>query len=141
MGASGWSYFVPYQPDVGRALQSLREEIFRSGAYGKGFLRGEDIAPPEADTIDELLERVGADGTHSILDIDCTADEPDIGCASPAPERLHQQVFGSARPTHDEVEARPGNLTDKLHSGQAYYVIVYSGGKPAEIYFEGSSGD
>lgn len=141
MGASGWSYFVPYQPDIGRALQSLREEVFRFGGYGKGCFRGEDLAPPEADTIGELLDSVGTEGTHSILDIEGVTADPDIGYASPAPERLVLRVFGKDRPTHDEIAARRGDLTEALGSGQAYYVVVYAAGIPAEVYFEGSSGD
>jgi len=33
MGASGWSYFVPYQPDIQKALQELREVVFQRGGY------------------------------------------------------------------------------------------------------------
>ena len=33
MGATGWSYFVPYQADVSAALQRLREDVFRRGDY------------------------------------------------------------------------------------------------------------
>lgn len=33
MGASGWSYFVPYQQDIGQALQQLREQVFASGDF------------------------------------------------------------------------------------------------------------
>ncbi len=35
MGATGWTYSVPYQPDIGAALQSLREKVFREGNYYK----------------------------------------------------------------------------------------------------------
>src|SRR4051794_13947168 len=28
MGASGWSYYVPYQGDVNKALQDLRQQVF-----------------------------------------------------------------------------------------------------------------
>lgn len=33
MGASGWTYFVPYQPDITKALNELREQVFRDGKY------------------------------------------------------------------------------------------------------------
>lgn len=33
MGASGWHYFTPYQPDVGLALQMLREKVFKDRSY------------------------------------------------------------------------------------------------------------
>jgi hypothetical protein len=35
MGASGWSYRTPYQPDVEAALHALREEVFARGEYLK----------------------------------------------------------------------------------------------------------
>jgi hypothetical protein len=35
MGASGWSYFVPYQSDIEQALQELRQAVFERGAYYK----------------------------------------------------------------------------------------------------------
>ncbi|PWU50199.1 hypothetical protein DLE60_23765 [Micromonospora globispora] len=33
MGASGWSYTVPYQPDLNAALHELRERVFAEGRY------------------------------------------------------------------------------------------------------------
>jgi hypothetical protein len=36
MGATGWSYFVPYEADVSAALQRLREDVFTRGDYDSG---------------------------------------------------------------------------------------------------------
>ena len=36
MGATGWSYFVPYEADIAAALQRLREEVFARGDYVYG---------------------------------------------------------------------------------------------------------
>jgi hypothetical protein len=36
MGATGWSYFVPYEADVSAALQRLREVVFARGDYVYG---------------------------------------------------------------------------------------------------------
>jgi hypothetical protein len=33
MGASGWSYFVPYEADISVALQRLRQDVFDRGDY------------------------------------------------------------------------------------------------------------
>ena len=33
MGASDWDYFVPYQSDINKALQELREQVFRNDRY------------------------------------------------------------------------------------------------------------
>ena len=56
MGASGWSYFVPYDADISAALQRLREEVFARGdyMYGDGVTESErkvilEKARPELD--------------------------------------------------------------------------------------------
>jgi hypothetical protein len=35
MGASGWTYFVPHEPDPEQALQQLRQQVFAAGDYRK----------------------------------------------------------------------------------------------------------
>ena len=37
MGATDWSYFVPYQKDINKALQELRKEVFKEGQYQKPY--------------------------------------------------------------------------------------------------------
>ncbi len=48
MGATGWSYFVPYEADISAALQRLREDVFARGDFDQG--------PSE----DEVLSAVNA---------------------------------------------------------------------------------
>lgn len=33
MGASAWSYFVPYQKDISLALQQLKDQVFAEGNH------------------------------------------------------------------------------------------------------------
>jgi hypothetical protein len=33
LGSSGWSYTVPYQPDVAAALEQLRQDVYLRGEY------------------------------------------------------------------------------------------------------------
>lgn len=33
MGASAWDYYVPYQEDLGAALEELRHRVFLAGEY------------------------------------------------------------------------------------------------------------
>ena len=33
MGATGWMYFTPYQPDIQAALDALRQQVFEKGDY------------------------------------------------------------------------------------------------------------
>jgi hypothetical protein len=167
MGATGWSYFTPYQPDAEKALQTLREQIFKEGAYGKThafnsdvlatlpglketveqlrILESERLGGPERkfSSIEELLEAAAEDGTHSILDIEHTADAPDFGVAWPAPQAVVEEVFGTAKPSRADIEAKPDGLAEQLdlERWQAVYVVAYADGKPSEIYFEGVSGD
>ena len=37
MGATGWSYFVPYQQDINTALEELKDEVFEQGQYEQPF--------------------------------------------------------------------------------------------------------
>ena len=50
MGATGWSYFVPYDADVSAALQRLRVDVFERGDY----VYGDDIADEQ---VKEILEK------------------------------------------------------------------------------------
>lgn len=175
MGASQWSYFVRYQPDVEQALQELRRAVFEGGDYDKVYpywhtMRSEDFLPPdpslseediaeyrakyedlqaltEPSTIEALLEYNAEQGTHSILDIGTTGEQPEFGVAAPlAPDQL-VTFFGSDRPTRELIEEREQDLQEFLQlelerSGwQGTYVIVYSDNEPSEIYFTGYSGD
>lgn len=70
MGASGWSYYVPYDPDLDRALQRLREQVFREGK----FYSPDPARRPKS--IAQLLEWNAEDGTHSILDMTRIAPPP-----------------------------------------------------------------
>jgi hypothetical protein len=44
VGASGWEYVVPYQDDLGAALDALRRQVFASGEYLKPSFYG-DVWP------------------------------------------------------------------------------------------------
>lgn len=47
MGASSWHYFVPYQPEIEKALQELREAVFKKGEYGEEYIDSVEIAEIE----------------------------------------------------------------------------------------------
>ena len=53
MGASGWSYYTPYQQDIAQALQELRQRVFEAGDYQQYWLYNE--VPEEVfEELDEL---------------------------------------------------------------------------------------
>jgi hypothetical protein len=93
------------------------------------------------ESIDEALEMAAEDGTHSILDIQSTGPRRDFGVATPFPAEAVEEVFGTPRPTHAEVEENWENVADELDRWEAQYLVVYENGKPAEYAFIGCSGD
>jgi len=103
---------------------------------GRAFTPG---ARPE--TIEELLEMVAEDGTHSVLDIERTGPHREFGVAAPMPARRVREFFGTEQPTHAQVEESWGDVSEGLERWQAYYVTVYRDGKPDEYAFIGCSGD
>jgi hypothetical protein len=112
-------------------LQGMQEQL--EGMQGQ---------QADAETIDELLEMCAESGTHSILDImQGLSDGPEFGTAFPMPDDVKRGLYGTATPTHDQVEAKMHERADELERWSCWYVIVYKDGRPDEIYFEGCSGD
>ncbi len=92
-------------------------------------------------SIEEALEQAAEDGTHSILDIPSTGRRRGFGVATPYPARAIEQVFGTDRPTHEQVEEGWADVAERLDRWEAHYLVVYEKGKPAEYAFIGCSGD
>jgi len=132
MGAEPWQYFVPYEQDTQAALEKLKEREFRAGRF-----RYSEENPT---TIEEAREIADADGTGSILDIDQVGDEPDFGVVVPLSAEYLVELYGTAQPTHEMIEANLDFYED-IERGQGIYIVVYKGGKPAEIFFAGYSYD
>jgi len=132
MGAEPWQYFVPYEQDTQAALEKLKEREFRAGRF-----RYSEENPT---TIEEAREIADADGTGSILDIDQAGDEPDFGVVVPLSAEYLVELYGTAQPTHEMIEANLDFYED-IERGQGIYIVVYKGGKPAEIFFAGYSYD
>src|SRR4030095_12330411 len=125
MGASGWLYSVPYQPDTNQAFQALRQQVFEDGDYFKpdewykelyklGIVDDEELndtlkelaMEPQPKTIQELLELRGHTGTHSILDIEIVSPTPALGAISPLTAEEHFSILGTDRPTRDVVKQK-----------------------------------
>lgn len=95
-------------------------------------------------TIEKLLEIQAESGTHSILDIVGISPEPQFGSVSPFPRTKLVECFGSAMPSHDEIEEvhDAGSLEEFVSERwQGIYVIAYRDGSPCEMFFAGCSGD
>jgi hypothetical protein len=149
MGGEPYYYVVTYQPNVGAALQQLREREFRAGRYnpvtpfpGGLFPIGPDSPAPGAQhaSIEEALEDSDADGTRSILDLDHIADVPDYGAVVPLSNSVLLGLYGTTRPTREMVEANE-DFWEDIERGQGVYVVLYKNEQPDEIYFAGYSYD
>lgn len=92
-------------------------------------------------SIDALLERAEESGTHSILDITEIAPRRREGAAAPLSEKTIERVFGTPRPTHDQVEARWSDVAESLRREHACFLVVFRDDHPDEYAFIGVSGD
>ena len=138
MAATFWDYFVPYQQDVEKALQDLREQVFRDEKYRRwSHVQGTTLA--------EVLAESGERGTHSILDIERVSPSPTLQAVSPLSTERLQEVFGTDEPTRQMVIVEDMIEDDELEElnprWQGTYIIVYKRDKPDLICFVGSSGD
>jgi hypothetical protein len=155
MGASAWDYVVPYQPDLGAALDALRRQVFASGEYVKPSFYGDVFDLPEPSSVDDLAEQeqywefMGTCGTHSIIDVlnvvpaDFTGEE--FGTIRPLSDAECVELFGTTQPRRADYTPLAGS--EQLHeyvtggrwTGRA--VVLWADGTPAEIAFWGYSGD
>jgi hypothetical protein len=129
--------------------QSLPNEIRRQTDQ---FLESSRVAMNKrqsaqiANSINELLEQCGEDGTHSILDMETISSSPGFRVIAPLPRASLLDFFGTDRPTHEMV-AKWSDRNDPPTSRSLYerwegiYIIIYKDTEPIEIYFEGASGD
>jgi hypothetical protein len=138
-------YFVPYDPDVQRALDELRLREFGAGRYYPVLPRMYFADPnlcllnpgPRHRTVAHAIAAAGDDGTRSILDIDALAPALESGAAAPFAERTLREVFDSATPSHAAVEEHIAELLEDVRPGQCGYVVVYEDEAPTELFFVG----
>jgi hypothetical protein len=164
MGASQWGYATPYQADIHAALQDLRQKTFRAGAYYTptkfqeqllkdvprlplgmrlraqiAVLRGRFQSPPQS--IHELIERNGEEGTHSILDIEAVSDTPQFGTVSPLRDHQLVDIFGTTKPTLAMVTDKLDACCSLRSRWEGLYIVAYEADTPTHICFAGFSGD
>jgi len=91
------------------------------------------------------LQDAAENGTHSILDIDHTADIPEFGCATRLLKQRLLKCFGTTTPSAQQVtDARAllEEVTEDVRRWEAVYLTEYDEtGKPLEYMFIGASGD
>ncbi|MFE9694983.1 hypothetical protein [Micromonospora sp. NPDC005806] len=154
MGASGWSYSVPWRPDPAAALRELHERVFADGDYwwaeGGYWVNNDDVpaekragVPPPA-TLAELIaaEAVAYDGTHSILDVARMlrpGEEPQPCTVELVTAEEAHRVAGTGRLTREHLDVLDGLLRGRW---MGRCVVLHDAeGNPAELHFFGYSGD
>jgi hypothetical protein len=147
MGGFDWQYFVAYQPDIGKALHDLRRQEFAAGRYNpvQRYLATPITSESPAlgaghVSIEAAVKAAGSEGTRSILDMNRIGQRPEDGVATPLPTARLVELFGTAEPTREMVEANDDFFED-IGRGRGVYIVVYDRGKPSEICFAGYSYD
>jgi hypothetical protein len=154
MGASGWEYVVPYQPDLGAALDALRHQVFASGEYLKPSFYGDVFDLPEPASVEDLLEQelywefMGTSGTHSVIDVQAAlpVDATDeFGAIRPLSDAECEELFGTAQPGRADYEvlANSEQLYDYVTGGRwtGRAAVLWADASPSEIVIWGISGD
>jgi hypothetical protein len=148
MGGHIYFYYVPYESDVNKALQSLRKREFEAGRYNPvvPFLEFSPGAPlttspgKQHASIEEALEASDADGTRSILDIERIAERPDFGVAVRLPSNRLIELYNTDQPARQMVNENM-DFFEGIERGQAIYFVLFQDGKPSELFFAGMSYD
>jgi hypothetical protein len=154
MGASGWEYVVPYQNDLGAALDALRQQVFASGDYIKPSSYGEVFDLPDPASLEDLVaqerywEFMGTSGTHSVIDVQAVvaADADDeFGAIRPLSDEEYAELFGTAQPDRADYNALSNSerLYDYVTGGRwtGRAAVLWTDVAPSEIAFWGISGD
>jgi hypothetical protein len=147
MGGHPYWYTVPYQQDIYKALQELRQQEFQAGRYNPVTefpefpITASSPAPgPRHRDIDEAMAASDADGTRSILDIFTISADPEYCAAAPLSDDALNSYFGTTRPTRAIVESNMAFLNE-VPRGHAVYIVLYKEDVPIELVFAGYSFD
>lgn len=158
MGASGWEYVTPYKGTVEESLVVLHAQVFQE-------LYGDDETYRDLEELWQDQEFMGAEGTHSILDIDrvvhttaapSSHNAEDYGTLRPLAHERIVHHFGTDRPTPGQFE----ELLAQAHAAIRFppdcaetlldecrmrwtgvYVVLYTGDELTHLGIFGFSGD
>jgi hypothetical protein len=144
-------YAVPYQPDLQRALDELKEREFKAGRYYPAiddictsYVHPEHIVGPGAQhaTIDAALEASQESGTQSVLDMVSVGPTPGLQTVVPLDDESLEALFGTTHPTRRRVEEEMDEWLEPIGRGEGIAIVVFTDdGVPYEILFAGYSFD
>lgn len=136
-------YFLIQAADP-KTPQKIRDKFTALTAQIKENLNQTKSLQKSVDTIEELLERRGEKGTHTILDIIRVSSDSEFGAINPLEDLTILEIFGTNRPSQVQIieKYEEGKLERYINNAwQGIYIIVYRCDSPAEIFFAGCSGD
>lgn len=139
-GCRSWFYCIPYQADIQKALDQLRDQEFKARRFYRNDLPSK--------TIEEAMRNADAPGTRSILDIKKVSSARKPFTISPASVESLQRVFGTDKPSRSVVEkvvkAQNSPFPEFLETydrGEGVYIMMYDGDRPVEVFIAGWSCD
>jgi hypothetical protein len=138
--------FVPYEKDMTKGLEALREREFTAGRYNTsepfpGFpVNPRRLPGSKHSSIEAARAAASASGTRSILDMTRISARPDFGAVAPLDEAELMDLFATVTPTRADIEANEA-IFDQIERGQGIYVVVYENDEPSQVYFAGYSYD
>jgi hypothetical protein len=124
MGARPFWYFVPYDPNTGRAFEQLRANELRP--------------PPDADGAAKLWS---GDAPRAMLRAFRFGETLGFALVAPLPSDVLAEVYGTQTPDHATVVTKLVELFECLDRGRCAYIIIYQNGAPSELLFAGYSFD
>jgi hypothetical protein len=89
MGATGWSYFVPYEADVSAALQRLREDVFNRGDY-----LCDDVTDDQPEANPQKVLRVAEPWVQRLREDAAKLQEPSRTLYLQAAENVKAEILG-----------------------------------------------
>ena len=79
-------------------------------------------------------------GTRSVIDLLGVSQVPKAGHAAPLTDAELTKVFGTTKPTQQQVEPLASVLLNLRPAGHGTYIVVYADDEPAGYYFTGVTG-
>jgi hypothetical protein len=146
MGAHPWFYFIPYEQDITKGLETLREREFKAGRYNPSepFPRfpvdPRHVPGSKHSSLEAARAAADASGTRSILDMTRISAKPDFGTVAPLDEAELMDLFATLKPTRADIDANEA-IFDQIERGQGIYIVVYENNEPSQVYLAGYSYD
>jgi len=109
MGATGWSYFVPYEADVSAALQRLREDVFSRGDY----LCDDDVTDDQPEATPQKVMRVAEPWLQRLREEAAKLQEPSRTLYLQAAENCKAEILsGGTAPR--KPKGKPKTIEEAL---------------------------